>query len=108
MPSSSPPRCRSAFDDITAANYEGADIVVNSTPEFPVTLDLAEAIEARDDVSRVEVLDTVPMIIIGPDDKPLQTGGAGSWLMPHTPEEESVIPVMTPRRGGSPPLRVRP
>lgn len=91
-----------AFDDITAANYEGADIVVNSTPEFPVTLDLAEAIEARDDVSRVEVLDTVPVIIIGPDDKPLQTGGAGSWLMPHTPEEESVIPVMTPEAGRIP------
>lgn len=91
-----------AFDDITAANYEGADIVINSTPEFPVTLDLAESIEAREDVARVEVLDTVPVIVIGPDDTPLQTGGAGSWLMPHTPEDEAVIPVMTPEEGRIP------
>lgn len=91
-----------AFDDITAANYEGADIVINSTPEFPVTLDLAESIEAREDVGRVEVLDTVPVIVIGPDDTPLQTGGAGSWLMPHTPVDEAVIPVMTPEEGRIP------
>ena len=36
-----------AFDDITAGQYEGADIVLNTTPDHPLTLDMAEEIAAR-------------------------------------------------------------
>ncbi len=82
-----------AFDDITEGNYDGVDVVLNSSPEVPLTFRMSEEIAGRADVEITDTVDQTPVIILDADGDPLQTGGAGSWLLPWTPPEEAVSPV---------------
>ncbi|RNE48653.1 ABC transporter permease [Corynebacterium alimapuense] len=91
-----------AFDDITSGSVAGADLIIDSTPEYPLTLDTAAEISERADVDRTEVLDSRPVIIIGPDGAPYQSGGAGSWVLPYTPPEDAVISVSEVVEGRAP------
>ncbi|MDO5671033.1 MAG: ABC transporter permease [Corynebacterium sp.] len=79
-----------AFDDISSAQFAGADLVLNYTPEYPLTLEMAEEISERADVDKVETLDMLPVVILGPDNAAYQSGGAGSWILPWTPPEDSI------------------
>lgn len=79
-----------AFDDITAGQYEGADLVLNYTPEHPLTVDMAEEIAARPDVEKVELSDMMPIVLLGPDGDAYQSGGAGTWLVPYVPPAQRV------------------
>lgn len=79
-----------AFDDIITVSYEGSDLVMQSTPDYPLTRAMGEDIAARPDVEKVEVTDMQSIVLIGPDGSPYQSGGAGSWLLPFSSPEEAV------------------
>lgn len=79
-----------AFDDITTASFEGADVVVEGTQDHPLPLSTADSLRARDEVTGVEIADASPIVMLGPDDKPYQSGGAGTWAMPWVDPEDSV------------------
>ncbi|RSZ61491.1 FtsX-like permease family protein [Corynebacterium hylobatis] len=91
-----------AFDDITAASYEGSDVVLNSTPDHRLTRAMGEEIEALPGVEKVETTDIQPVVIIGPDDAPYQSGGAGSWLLPFTQPEATTTGGVTIIAGRAP------
>lgn len=79
-----------AFDDIITVSYEGSDLVMKSTPDHPLTQAMGKEIAALPGVEKVEASDTQPIVIIGPDEAPYQSGGAGSWLLPLSLPEEAV------------------
>lgn len=91
-----------AFEGITEVNYQGVDVVLDTSPEVQVTFDMAKEIRGRGDVALVETTGIVPVIILDSDDNPLQTGGAGSWLLPYTPPEEAVSPAPALAAGSAP------
>ncbi|MCS5480489.1 FtsX-like permease family protein [Corynebacterium sp. YIM 101645] len=91
-----------AFDDITAASYEGSDVVLNSTPDHRLTRAMGEEIEALPGVEKVETTNIQPVVIIGPDGAPYQSGGAGSWLLPFTPQEPAMTGGVTVVEGRTP------
>ena len=79
-----------AFDDIITVSYEGSDLVMQSTPDYPLTRAMGEDIAARPDVEKVELTDMQSIVLLGPDGSPYQSGGAGSWLLPFSSPEEAV------------------
>lgn len=83
-----------AFDDITYGQFEGADVVVNSTADAPVSHDVSAEIAARPDVDKVEESDILPVIIVDKDNNAYQSGGAGSWVMPYVSPEDAVTEVL--------------
>lgn len=91
-----------AFDDITMASYEGSDLVLNSTPDFMLTRGMGEEIDALPGVEMVELSNIQPVVIIGPDGAPYQSGGAGSWLLPFTQPEEAMAGSVTVIEGRAP------
>ena len=91
-----------AFDDITEANYDGVDVILATSPERPLTLDMAGEIGARGDVARVEPIDQLPVIILDADGTPVQTGGAGSWLLAYLPPGDVVSPPLSITQGTPP------
>lgn len=96
-----------AFDDITESNYDGVDVILVSSPEHPLTLRMAADIGARNDVAAVEPIDQLPVILLDADDNPVQTGGAGSWLLPYLPPGEAVSPPLVVTQGTPPAGRGR-
>lgn len=91
-----------AFDDITEANYDGVDVVLVTSSDLPLTLGMAGEIEGRDDVAKVEVVDQRPVILLDAEDNPVQTGGAGSWLLAYLAPEDAVSPALTIAEGTAP------
>ncbi|QGU04232.1 ABC transporter permease YtrF precursor [Corynebacterium comes] len=91
-----------AFDDITEANYDGVDVILATAPEHPLTLGMAGDIGARNDVARVEAIDQRPVIILDAEGAPVQTGGAGSWLLAYLPPEDAVSPPLAVVQGSPP------
>ena len=91
-----------AFDDITSGQYEGADLVFTSSPDHPLTLDMAEEIAARPDVEKVETTDMLPVVLLGPDGDAYQSGGAGTWLLPSVPPEDLITVTFTVSEGRVP------
>lgn len=91
-----------AFDDITSGQYDGADVVLISTPEHPLTLDMADEIAARPDVEKVETSDILPIVLLGPDGAAYQSGGAGTWLLPYVPPEDMITEPLTIAEGHAP------
>lgn len=79
-----------AFDDIISVSYEGSDLVLQSTPDHPLTRSMGEEIAGLRGVEKVEVTDMQSIVLIGPDGAPYQSGGAGSWLLPFSSPEETV------------------
>lgn len=79
-----------AFDDIISVSYEGSDLVMQSTPDHPLTRGMGEEIAALPGVAKIEVTDMQSIVLISPDGSPYQSGGAGSWLLPFTSPEDSV------------------
>jgi len=91
-----------AFDDITSGQYEGADLVFTSSPDHPLTLDMAEEIAARPDVEKVETTDMLPVVLLGPDGDAYQSGGAGTWLLPYVPPVDMITETFTVSEGRVP------
>ncbi|AJK68484.1 ABC transporter permease [Corynebacterium marinum] len=91
-----------AFDDITEANYDGVDVVLVTSAELPLTLGVAGDIEARNDVAKVESIDQLPVILLGAEGNPVQTGGAGSWLLAYLSPGEAVSPPLIITQGTPP------
>lgn len=91
-----------AFDDITAASYEGSDLVLNSTPDHRLTRAMGEEIEMLPGVEKTETSDIQPIVLLGPDGGPYQSGGAGSWLLPFTPPEAGMTEGVTIAEGRAP------
>ncbi|QGU03975.1 ABC transporter permease [Corynebacterium comes] len=94
-----------AFDDIITVSYEGSDLVMQSTPDHPLTQAMGDEISSLPGVEKVEVTDIQPIVIIGPDGEPYQSGGAGSWLLPFSVPEEVVTDSSTVITEGRAPER---
>lgn len=91
-----------AFNDITAGQYEGADLVLTYTPDHPLTIDMAGEIAARPDVDQVETTDIAPVVLLGPDGDAYQSGGAGSWILPYVPPENMITETFEVAEGRTP------
>ncbi len=78
-----------AFDDIVDGNYDGVDVVLTGTPDQPLALDMVTSIEGFDGVEDAASQDLSPVVILTDDGDPIQTGGAGAWLLPYEPSAGS-------------------
>lgn len=85
-----------AFDDIVDGNYEGVDLVLTGAPEAPLPLTLVAQLEQRGDVEDASPQDLSPVVILTGDGDPIQTGGAGAWLLPYEPSTnpDSIVTVV--------------
>lgn len=91
-----------AFDDITRGQYEGADLVFTSTTDHPLTLAMAGEIAARPDVEKIETTDIVPIVLLDAAGDAYQSGGAGTWLLPYVPAEETITSALRLAEGRAP------
>ncbi|WP_156802588.1 ABC transporter permease [Corynebacterium lubricantis] len=79
-----------AFDDIIEGSYEGVDAVATATMEAPIVLsDMLPAIQQLPEVAVAQAIDQQPIALLI-DDSPVQSGGAGTWVIPYVPPEASV------------------
>ena len=73
-----------------------------SSPDHPLTLDMAGEIAARPDVEQVETTDILPVVLLGPDGDAYQSGGAGTWLLPYVPPVDMITETFTVSEGRVP------
>ncbi|WIM67282.1 FtsX-like permease family protein [Corynebacterium breve] len=79
-----------AFDEILKAGYEGVDVTVSSEGPVPLVRgEILPELEQMKEVAKVEALDQQSIVLIV-DDEPVQTGGAGAWVIPYVGANERV------------------
>ncbi|MDR7328369.1 ABC transporter permease [Corynebacterium guangdongense] len=91
-----------AFTDITETAYRGIDVVVTAGDNRPLTdADLA-AVRDLAGVDKAIGDYFTGVAILAPDGDPLQTGGAGAWLMSYLPPEQALTAPATVVEGRAP------
>ncbi|WP_257160654.1 hypothetical protein [Corynebacterium cystitidis] len=94
------------FDDIIASGYEDVDVVVRpvdraAAQSFDRSIVAAELDDVKG-IARAEEVDNQPItLLVG--ETPVQTGGAGAWIMPFESDDAGVRGgAMTYIEGSSP------
>ncbi|MHA2788406.1 ABC transporter permease [Corynebacterium sp. S7] len=94
-----------AFDDIIEGGYEGVDVVASSTMEAQIVRsEVVPNLQKLPEVAIAEPVDQQPIALLI-DDSPVQSGGAGSWVLPFIPAEQRVSDSSGEILSGNPPTQ---
>ena len=79
-----------AFTDLTESAYQDVDVVVSADDQRPLTDGDVAGVEKLPGVERALGDYYTGVTVLTPEGDPIQTGGAGAWLLNRAPSEQAV------------------